>query len=113
MRLFARFVRCFLVVLACTSTAVASTVPEERVFVCGDRLAPIEIRYSSDLTASKAIIAAGGYGDFNRIPIYLVRGAQVTMLDMRVVVELGQREKDVPLKPWDVIVIGKTLRSPP
>jgi hypothetical protein len=105
-----KFVRIFLVALAYSSTAVASTTPEERVFVCGDRLAPIELAYSSDLTVAKAIIAAGGYGDFSGSKIYLVRAAQVTTLDIRAVVESG---KDVPLQPWDIIVIGKTLRPRP
>jgi protein involved in polysaccharide export with SLBB domain len=90
--------------------AVAST-PDERVLVVGSRARVTEIPYSKDLTVTKAIIAAGGYGDFSRTSIFLVRCSDVTQLDMRAILESGQRDKDVPLKPWDTIVIGTTLRA--
>jgi protein involved in polysaccharide export with SLBB domain len=97
-------------VLCVTALAGAAPEPVERIIVVGDRArSAMEIPFTSGMTASKAIIAAGGYGDFSRTPIYLVRCGKLTALDMRAAVELGEREKDVQLKPWDIIVIGTNL----
>lgn len=98
--------------MGAVGTPVSAEIPdkrlEERVIVVGDRArsGPIEIRYSTDLTAVKAIIRAGGYGDLARTPVYLVRGGEVTRVDTKAAIELGQHDKDVALKPWDIIVIG-------
>jgi protein involved in polysaccharide export with SLBB domain len=90
--------------------AAAETAPEERVLVVGSQAKVIEVPYAQGMTATKAILAAGGYADFGQTPIFLVRCGEVTHLDMRAIIERGERDKDVPLKPWDVIVIGTTLR---
>ena len=93
-------------------TALAGAVPEpvDRIIVVGDRArSATEIPFVSGMTASKAIIAAGGYSDFSRTPIYLIRCGKLTALDMRAAIERGEREKDVLLKPWDIIVIGTNL----
>jgi protein involved in polysaccharide export with SLBB domain len=97
-------------VLCVTALAGAAPEPVDRVIVVGDRArSATEIPFASGMTASKAIIAAGGYSDFSRTPIYLVRCGKWTTLDMRAAIELGEREKDVQLKPWDIIVIGTNL----
>jgi protein involved in polysaccharide export with SLBB domain len=96
-------------ILSIALLASAAPQPAERVIVVGDRARATEIPYSGGLTASRAILAAGGYGDLSRTPMYLVGCGQLTHLDMRAVLELGQRDKDVQLKPWDVIVIGTNL----
>ncbi|HKP02038.1 MAG TPA: hypothetical protein VJU77_01635 [Chthoniobacterales bacterium] len=89
--------------------AGAPAAPDERVFVSGDGAkTTMEIRYTPDLTVVRAIIRGGGLGDFGGTPIYLIRAAQVTKLDSRSIFESGQ---DIPLKPWDIIVIGKGVRS--
>jgi protein involved in polysaccharide export with SLBB domain len=96
--------------LCVTALTGAAPEPVDRVIVVGDRArSTTEVPFSSGMTASKAIIAAGGYGDFSRTPIYLVRCGEWTALDMRAALELGEREKDVQLKPWDIIVIGTKL----
>ena len=93
--------------LAADAIADPAPKPEPRVIVVGDRgHGTTEVPYSDGLTASKAIIAAGGYSDFGQTPIYLVRCAQLTRLDVRAVIERGERDKDVMLRPWDIIVIG-------
>jgi hypothetical protein len=93
-------------------TALAGATPEavDRIIFVGDRArGAMQIPFTSGMTASKAIIAAGGYGNFSRTPIYLVRCGKLTALDMRAAVELGERERDVQLRPWDIIVIGTNL----
>ena len=102
---------------ACVAGAPAEEVPrpslEERVIVVGDRsTVPCELKYSTDLTAVKAIIRSGGYGDFSRTPVYLVRAGVVTRLDTRAI-ERGETDKDVALKPWDIIVIGYRVSQRP
>jgi protein involved in polysaccharide export with SLBB domain len=99
--------RFLLLVLVSVSVGLGASQPTERIIVVGDRAhGTREIPYSAGLTASKAIIAAGGYSDFSRTPIFLVRCGQLTRLDMRAILERGEHDKDVQLKPWDVIVIG-------
>jgi protein involved in polysaccharide export with SLBB domain len=79
----------------------------ERVIVVGDRThGTKEIPYSNGLTVSKAIIAAGGYFDLSRSPVILVRCGELTRVDMQAILEHGEFDKDVQLKPWDVTVIG-------
>jgi len=81
--------------------------PVERVIVVGDRVrGTAEIAYSRDLTVSKALIRMGGISDFSDTPVYLVRCGQVTRVDTRAIVRGSEPDKDVQLKPWDVIVIG-------
>jgi hypothetical protein len=81
--------------------------PAERVIVVGDRAHGTgEIAYSRDLTVSKVLIRIGGISDFSDTSVYLVRCGQVTRIDTRAIVQGGQPDKDVQLKPWDVIVIG-------
>jgi protein involved in polysaccharide export with SLBB domain len=103
------FVRaCALLSVAALTSAAPQ--PVDRVIVVGDRArTTTEIPFSNGMTASKAIIAAGGYSDFSRTPIYLIRCGKPTALDMRAALELGEREKDVQLRPWDIIVIGTNL----
>jgi protein involved in polysaccharide export with SLBB domain len=91
----------------------AADVPDERVLVVGQSARATEIPYSSTLTASKAIIAAGGYGDFSRTPIYLVRGAVITKVDLEAALIRGERGKEIALRPWDIIVVGRNLHLRP
>jgi hypothetical protein len=94
------------------ASAVAAPEPDARVIIVGDRAqATIEVPYSDGLTASKAIIAAGGYGDFARTPIYLIRCGEISKIDMHAFLDRGEHDKDIPLKPWDIIAIGRSLHS--
>jgi protein involved in polysaccharide export with SLBB domain len=86
----------------------AASAPEERVVVVVGQGRVTEVRYSDGLTASKAIIAAGGYSDYARTPIYLIRCARSTRLDMDAVIR-GEREQDTLLQPWDIIAIGSRV----
>jgi hypothetical protein len=85
----------------------AASAPEERVVVVGQGRVT-EVRYSDGLTASKAMIAAGGYSDYARTPIYLIRCARSTRLDVDAVIR-GEREQDTLLQPWDIIAIGSRV----
>jgi protein involved in polysaccharide export with SLBB domain len=102
---------CSLIVLVLVTVARAGDVPDERVLVVGQQPKVTEIPYASGMTVSKAVIASGGYGDFSRTPFYLVRCGQVTKIDLEAALIRGEREKDIALKPWDIIVVGRNLRS--
>jgi protein involved in polysaccharide export with SLBB domain len=108
-RVIMRIVLLALTTVLLSNMVAAETAPEERVLVVGPQAKVTEVPYAQGMTASKAILAAGGYADFGQTPLFLVRCGEVTHLDMRAILERGQRDKDVPLKPWDVIVIGTTL----
>src|SRR4051812_44015203 len=102
----AHFVGHLAVGLASAGFALAAQ-PAERVIVVGDRArGTAEFAYSRDLTVSKALIRMGGISDFSDTPVYLVRCGRVTRVDMRAIVRGGEPDKDVQLRPWDVIVIG-------
>ena len=103
----AQFLGAFAFVAASALFAVGAPQPTERVIVVGDRTRGLtEIPYSTGLTASKAIITAGGYSDFSRTPIFIVRCGQLIRVDMRAFLERGQQNQDMQLRPWDVIVVG-------
>jgi hypothetical protein len=89
------------------TVALAGTPPQERVIVTGQGRVT-EISYSSDLTATRAIIRAGGYSDFGGTPIYLIRCGESTHLDMKAIFR-GELDKDPRLQPWDIISIGTSL----
>ena len=82
-----------------------ATAPEERVIVVAYGTFT-EVPYAKGLTASKAIIAAGGIHDFGQTPIYLVRCGRATHIDVEAALLRGQREQDPELQPWDIITIG-------
>jgi protein involved in polysaccharide export with SLBB domain len=92
---------------AALTCGIAAAAPEDRVIVTG-RGRLTEIPYSTGLTVSKAIIAAGGYSDFSRTAIHLIRCARSTRLDMDAILR-GERQSDVQLQPWDIITIGNTI----
>ena len=107
LKLLLKSLRLLLLVVLSGRLAVSAPQPVERVIVVGDRThGTKEIPYSNGLTASKAIIAAGGYFDLSRSPVVLVRCGELTRLDMQAILDRGELDNDVQLKPWDVIVIG-------
>jgi polysaccharide export outer membrane protein len=71
---------------------------------------------NENLTAGKAILRAGGFGDFaNKKKVKLIRpGAngsakQVFELNMVEILEDGQTEKDVALQSDDSVIVGSRL----
>ena len=110
MQPFVRFLLLVLAILSLNCGVTAATAPDERILGVGARTLKSEIPYSQDMTVTKAIIAAGGYSDFGKTSVFLVRCGEVTGVDMRAIFA-GEQDKDVPLKPWDVIVIGAKLRA--
>lgn len=101
---------CIGVLLFTLSSAIAAGPPDERVIIVSHgRLT--EIPYSAGLTASKAVLAGGGYADFSRTPVSLIRCAHSTRLNMKLVIEHARRDLDVELQPWDIITIGGRSRA--
>jgi polysaccharide export outer membrane protein len=89
-----------------------------RVYVWGQvkNQGPIEVVMNENLTAGKAILRAGGFGDFaNKKRIKLIRpganGApkQVFELNMIEILDDGQTEKDVLLQSDDSVIVGSRL----
>lgn len=89
-----------------------------RVYVWGQvrNQGPIELSVNENLTAGKAILRAGGFGDFaSKKKVKVIRpGAsgfskQVFELNMVEILEDGQTEKDVLLQSDDSIIVGSRL----
>ena len=82
--------------------AEPAAAPDERIVFVGQQRTST-IRYSTDLTVLAAIVATGGINDFGSTPVHLIRCGRV----IKVGVRAFRREKqDIPLQPWDVILIG-------
>ena len=90
-----------------------------RVYVWGQvrNQGPIDIAVNENLTAGKAILRAGGFGDFaNKKRVKVVRGGdtngvakQSFELNMVDILEKGKTEKDMVLQPDDFIIIPSRL----
>jgi polysaccharide export outer membrane protein len=90
-----------------------------RVYVWGQvrNQGPIDIAVNENLTAGKAILRAGGFGDFaNKKRVKVVRnggadspGKQSFELNMVDILEKGKTEKDVILQADDFIIVPSRL----
>jgi protein involved in polysaccharide export with SLBB domain len=90
-----------------------------RIYVWGQvrNQGPIDIAVNENLTAGKAILRAGGFGDFaNKKKVKVVRGGgteggtkQSFELNMVDILEKGQTEKDVVLQPDDFVIVPSRL----
>ncbi len=84
-----------------------------RVYVIGSVKGPgpQEIPPDEDYTVSKAVIRAGGFGDFaNKRKVKLTRkGGQEIVVDLKRVIEEGRTDEDVVLQPDDRIFVPQRL----
>jgi polysaccharide export outer membrane protein len=90
-----------------------------RVYVLGQvrNQGPLEIAANEKLTAGKAIVRAGGLGDFaNKKRVKVVRGGnlgagprQTFELNMVEILEEGRTDKDIGLEPDDLIIVPSRL----
>ncbi len=91
-----------------------------RIYVWGQvrNQGPIDIAVNENLTAGKAILRAGGFGDFaNKKRVKVVRSGggangaakQTFELNMVDILEKGQTEKDIVLQPDDFIIVPSRL----
>jgi polysaccharide export outer membrane protein len=84
-----------------------------RIYVYGSVKAqgPQEIPPDESYTVSKAIIRAGGFGDFaNKRKVKLTRkGGHDSVVDLKRVIEEGHTEEDVVLQPDDQIYVPQRL----
>jgi polysaccharide export outer membrane protein len=90
-----------------------------RIYVWGQvrNQGPIDITVNENLTAGKAILRAGGFGDFaNKKKVKIVRGGpsegaakQSFELNMVDILEKGKTERDVVLQPDDFIIVPSRL----
>jgi polysaccharide export outer membrane protein len=92
-----------------------------RVYVWGQvkNQGPIDVAVNENLTAGKAILRAGGFGDFaNKKKVKVVRGSnggtdttgkQNFELNMVDILESGKTEKDIVLQPDDFIIVPSRL----
>jgi protein involved in polysaccharide export with SLBB domain len=83
-----------------------------RVYVWGPvrNQGAIEIPANEEFTAGKAILRAGGFGDFaNRKAVKVIRktdtGTETTELNMVDILERGRVDLDVVLKPDDFVIV--------
>ena len=72
---------------------------------------PQEIPADESYTVSKAVIRAGGFGDFaNKRKVKLTRkGGKDFVVDLKRVIEEGHSEEDVTLQPDDQIYVPQRL----
>jgi protein involved in polysaccharide export with SLBB domain len=72
---------------------------------------PQEIPPDEDYTVSKAVIRAGGFGDFaNKRKVKLTRkGGEVLIVDLKRVIEDGRTDEDVAVQPDDQIYVPQRL----
>jgi len=84
-----------------------------RIYVYGSvkGQGPQEIPADESYTVSKAIIRAGGFGDFaNKRKVKLTRkGGKDFVVDLKRVIEEGHTEEDVVLQPDDQIYVPQRL----
>ena len=89
-----------------------------RIYVWGQvrNQGPIDIALNENLTAGKAILRAGGFGDFaNKKKVRVVRGGdagagkQSFELNLVEILEEGKTEKDILLQPDDFIIVPSRL----
>jgi polysaccharide export outer membrane protein len=89
-----------------------------RIYVWGQvrNQGPIDISVNENLTAGRAILRAGGFGDFaNKKRVKVVRGGaegankQSFELNMAEILEDGKTEKDLLLQPDDFIIVPSRL----
>jgi protein involved in polysaccharide export with SLBB domain len=92
-----------------------------RIYVWGQvrNQGPMEIAINENLTVGKAIMRAGGLGDFaNKKRVKLIRGGgrdgsakQNVELNLIEIIDEGKTEKDVLLQPDDLIIVPSRLVS--
>lgn len=84
-----------------------------RVYVYGSvkGQGPQEIPADESYTVSKAIIRAGGFGDFaNKRKVKVVRkGSQDLIVDLKRVIEEGHTDEDIVLQPDDQVYVPQRL----
>lgn len=90
-----------------------------RVYVWGQvrNQGPVELLVNETMTAGKAILRAGGFGDFaKKKEVKVVRGAEagggaVKTFDLNMVdiLENGKTDKDIVLQPDDFIIVPTKL----
>jgi polysaccharide export outer membrane protein len=88
-----------------------------RVYVWGQvrNQGPLDIAVNENLTAGKAILRAGGFGDFaNKKKVKVIRGGGAEgkknfELNMAEILEQGKTEKDLILQPDDSIIVPSRL----
>ena len=84
-----------------------------RVYVIGSVRGPgpQEIPPDEDYTVSKAVIGAGGFGDFaNKRKVRLTRkGGQEITVDLKRIIEEGRTDEDITLQPDDRIFVPQRL----
>ncbi len=86
-----------------------------RVYVWGEvkTQGPIEVAINENITASRAILRAGGFADFaNKKKVKVVRAGsaggtvkQHFEVNMVEILEEGKTEEDIPLQPDDAIIV--------
>jgi protein involved in polysaccharide export with SLBB domain len=84
-----------------------------RIYVYGSvrGQGPQEIPADESYTVSKAVIRAGGFGDFaNKRKVKLTRkNGQDVVVDLKRIIEEGHSEEDVVLQPDDQIYVPQRL----
>jgi polysaccharide biosynthesis/export protein len=87
-----------------------------RVYITGQvrTQGPLDIPPDETLTVSKAILRAGGFGDFanqRRVKLVRTKGSKTVtkIIDLVLVYKKGRVDLDLPLEPGDTIIVPERL----
>lgn len=90
-----------------------------RVYVWGEvhNQGALDVQVNENLTAAKAILRAGGFGDFaNKRKVKVVRAdpgrngeSKIFDLDMTQILDQGKIKEDILLQPGDLIIVPSRL----
>jgi protein involved in polysaccharide export with SLBB domain len=90
-----------------------------RIYVWGQvrNQGPIDLAVNENLTVAKAVLRAGGFADFaNKKKVKLIRnsaanalGKQVFEVNLSEILEGGFTERDIALRPDDLIIVPSRL----
>ena len=80
--------------------------PPQFIIVGNGVRSPGSYAYFPNVTIKSAVQTGGGFSEFARSRIYLIRdGKSIAMVDYK---EINRNpEKDLPLKPWDIVYVAQ------
>ena len=85
------------------SESTVAAKPTPHVAVIGGPRSQGAVPFTPGLTVSQALLAAGGYDELGHPRIYLIRNGESTVVDVR----HKSSDRNIPLKTWDIIYIGR------
>ena len=93
--------------LSAQAPAATELLPQVVVLGRSNRFGPVStpsVSYTTDMTVLVALTASGLIQTDRTERVYLVRGGKCQQIDYRAM--LRDPNKDLPLQPWDVLLVN-------